>query len=116
MQVSVSCSHCHMIAAPGTCPGCGHDNDRPRTECTCSRCARTGFQRLRFAPLILSLAITLTGCASARGEPLHARERVIRCVPRDTVDRGPDDDSGDMGSILHGNDVDLCPVPFRKAL
>lgn len=38
------------------------------------------------------------------------------CLPPDSTDRGPDDDSGDMGTILYAGDVGLCtPRTTRRA-
>lgn len=39
-EVQYSCSHCHTLAPAGTCPNCGHDNDRARLLCNCPNCVR----------------------------------------------------------------------------
>lgn len=34
----VLCLRCKVVGPPGTCPGCGHDNDRALSQCTCRKC------------------------------------------------------------------------------
>lgn len=50
MSLRNSCSWCHasVRAEARECPSCGHDADRPRFRCSCSRCEseRDGMERL----------------------------------------------------------------------